>query len=205
MRDLFSEDISSLSLGELEEKVNECRKCELHNYRTNAVFGEGDPNTDLLLIGEGPGRVEDEKGRPFVGRAGRKLDEILNSAGIPRQKVYITNVVKCRPPNNRAPLTQEMESCFPYLEVQIANINPKIIITLGNAATKRLLNTDQGITSLRGEFQSWQGGIKIFPMFHPSYLLRYQSKEVGSPKWVTWQDIKKVKSNLRSLSGKCDK
>lgn len=198
MRDLFSEDMSKLSLTELEAKVKACRKCELHQSRTNAVFGEGDPATDLLLIGEGPGRVEDEKGRPFVGPAGKKLDEILNSVGISRHEVYITNVVKCRPPHNRTPLAQEMETCFPYLEAQIAKINPKVVTTLGNAATKKLLNTDQGITSLRGEFQPYRSGIKIFPMFHPSYLLRYQSKEVGTPKHLTWQDIKKVKSYLYS-------
>jgi DNA polymerase len=191
--------VTNLSLEELEEKVKECTKCELYESRTNAVFGEGDPNTDLLLIGEGPGRVEDEQGRPFVGQAGKKLDEILNSVGIAREDVYITNVVKCRPPDNRTPLSQEMASCFPYLEAQIAGINPKLIVTLGNAATKMLLNTDQGITSLRGEFKPWRGNIKIFPMFHPSYLLRYQSKEVGSPKYLTWKDIQKVENYLKSL------
>ncbi len=200
MRDLFSEDMSNLSLAELEEKVSQCKKCELHSNRTNAVFGEGDPKSSLLLIGEGPGRVEDEQGRPFVGRAGKKLDEILKSVGIRREEVYITNVVKCRPPDNRTPLAGEMETCFPYLEAQIARINPAIIVTLGNAATKKLLNTDQGITSLRGEFKSWRGSIKVFPMFHPSYLLRYQSTKVGSPKYLTWQDIQKVKNYLKDLS-----
>lgn len=200
MRDLFSEDLTNLSLKELEEKVNKCTKCELHNYRTNAVFGEGNSESSLLLIGEGPGKQEDEQGRPFVGRAGKKLDEILKSVEIRREKVYITNVVKCRPPDNRTPLAGEMETCFPYLEAQIARINPAIIVTLGNAATKKLLNTDKGITSCRGKFKDWRGGIKIFPMFHPSYLLRYQSKEAGSPKHLTWQDIQKVKNYLGDLS-----
>lgn len=200
MKDLFSEDMTNLSLAKLEEKVSGCKKCELHTHRTNAVFGEGDPKSDLLIIGEGPGKQEDEQGRPFVGRAGKKLDEILHSVGIKREKVYITNVVKCRPPDNRTPKSKEMEICFPYLEAQVARINPVIIVTLGNAATKKLLNTDQGITSLRGKFKNWRGSIKVFPMFHPSYLLRYQSTKVGSPKYLTWQDIQKVKNRLPGLS-----
>ncbi|MBS3740361.1 uracil-DNA glycosylase, partial [Candidatus Bipolaricaulota bacterium] len=138
------------------------------------------------------------QGRPFVGRAGNKLTEILDSVSFQRSEVYITNVVKCRPPENRAPKTDEVNSCIPYLEAQIAEINPSIIVTLGNAATKTLLETDEGITSTRGKFYSWRGEIQIFPMFHPSYLLRNPSKEKGSPKYKTWQDIKKVKEALTS-------
>ncbi|MBS3814387.1 uracil-DNA glycosylase [Candidatus Bipolaricaulota bacterium] len=187
-----------LDLEEIAEQIRNCTKCRLSGNRTNAVPGEGDGNTDVLFVGEGPGAQEDQQGRPFVGRAGNKLTEILDSVSFQRSEVYITNVVKCRPPENRAPKTDEVNSCIPYLEAQIAEINPSIIVTLGNAATKTLLETDEGITSTRGKFYSWRGEIQIFPMFHPSYLLRNPSKEKGSPKYKTWQDIKKVKKALTS-------
>ena len=160
--------------------------------------GEGDPDSDVLFIGEGPGREEDEQGRPFVGRAGQKLDDILNSVEINRETVYITNMVKCRPPENRSPTQGEISTCFPYLEAQIAAINPSLIITLGNSATKYLLDTDRGITSTRGQLYDWRGQIQIFPMYHPSYLLRNPSTEEGSPKHQTWQDIQKVKELIQS-------
>ncbi|MFW6104607.1 MAG: uracil-DNA glycosylase [Candidatus Bipolaricaulota bacterium] len=187
-----------LDLEEIAERIRNCTKCRLSENRTNAVPGEGDGNTEVLFVGEGPGEQEDRQGRPFVGRAGNKLTEILDSVSLQRSEVYITNVVKCRPPENRTPKADEVNSCFPYLEAQIAEINPSIIVTLGNAATKTLLETDEGITSSRGKFYSWRGEIQIFPMFHPSYLLRNPSKEKGSPKYKTWQDIKKVKKALTS-------
>jgi len=187
-----------LDLEEIAEQIRNCTKCRLSENRTNAVPGEGDGNTEVLFVGEGPGEQEDQQGRPFVGRAGNKLTDILDSVSLERDKVYITNVVKCRPPENRAPKADEVNSCIPYLEAQIAEINPSIIVTLGNAATKTLLETDEGITSTRGKFYSWRGEIQIFPMFHPSYLLRNPSKEKGSPKYKTWQDIKKVKKALTS-------
>lgn len=187
-----------LDLQEISDKVTTCTKCRLSENRTNAVPGEGDGDSDLLFVGEGPGRQEDEQGRPFVGRAGNKLTEILKSVSLERSQVYITNIVKCRPPENRTPKADEVESCLPYLEAQIAEINPSIIVTLGNAATKTLLETDEGITSARGKFYTWRGSIEVFPMFHPSYLLRNPSKEKGSPKHQTWKDIKKVKKALTS-------
>ncbi|MCI2424571.1 uracil-DNA glycosylase [Candidatus Acetothermia bacterium] len=187
---------TKLSITQLAAQVNECTLCQLHKTRTNVVFGEGNLNAALMLIGEGPGEVEDQQGRPFVGPAGQKLDEILASVGIMREEVYITNVVKCRPPGNRAPLPEEMERCRPYLEAQIALINPQIILSLGNVPTRMLLETNDGITMLRGQFKRWRGGIEIFPIFHPSYLLRYQSREKGSPKYLTWIDIQKVKERL---------
>lgn len=187
-----------LDLEEIAEQIRNCTKCRLSENRTNAVPGEGDGNTEVLFVGEGPGEQEDRQGRPFVGRAGNKLTDILDSVSIKRNKIYITNVVKCRPPENREPKTDEVNSCIPYLEAQIAEINPSIIVTLGNAATKTLLETDEGITSTRGKFYSWRGEIQIFPMFHPSYLLHNPSKEKGSPKYKTWQDIKKVKNTLAS-------
>lgn len=187
-----------LDLEEIAGKVRNCTQCRLSENRTQAVPGEGNPNSDLLFVGEGPGRQEDQQGRPFVGRAGNKLTDILSSVSLERSQVYITNIVKCRPPENRTPKSDEIESCLPYLEAQIAEINPSIIVTLGNSATKTLLDTDQGITSARGKFYGWRGEIQVFPMFHPSYLLRNPSKEKGSPKYQTWQDIKKVKKALTS-------
>jgi uracil-DNA glycosylase family 4 len=152
-----------------------------------------------MLIGEAPGEVEDQTGRPFVGPAGQLLTKILESAGIPREEVYITNVVKCRPPGNRVPTKEEMAACWEWLAAQIALVNPKIIITLGNTPTHWLLGRSEGINELRGRFFLWKGGIEVFPMFHPSYLLRNPSSEKGSPKYLTWQDIKAVKARILSL------
>ncbi|MBS3766245.1 uracil-DNA glycosylase [Candidatus Bipolaricaulota bacterium] len=185
-----------LDLEEISGKVRNCTKCRLSENRTKAVPGEGDGDSDLLFVGEGPGRQEDQQGRPFVGRAGNKLTDILSSVSLERSGVYITNIVKCRPPENRTPKSDEIEACTPYLEAQIAEINPSVIVTLGNTATKTLLDKDEGITSMRGKFYGWRGEIQVFPMFHPSYLLRNPSKEKGSPKYQTWQDIKKVKEAL---------
>jgi len=187
-----------LDLAEIAGKVKTCTKCRLSENRTKAVPGEGDEDSDLLFVGEGPGRQEDQQGRPFVGKAGNKLTDILGSVSLDRSQVYITNIVKCRPPENRTPKSDEIDSCLPYLEAQIAEINPSIIATLGNTATKTLLDTEEGITSARGKFYGWRGKIQVFPMFHPSYLLRNPSKEKGSPKYQTWQDIKKIKKALQS-------
>jgi len=186
----------ALTLDTLRERALSCTGCPLSKTRTHVVFGEGDPNASLIFIGEGPGEVEDSTGRPFVGPAGQKLDEVLASVGIDRDQVYITNVVKCRPPGNRVPTRTEMEACSPYLEAQIALINPGLIVTLGNTATQWLLPSAPGITKSRGTFFKWRGGILLLPMFHPSYLLRYPSREKGSPKYLTWLDIKKVKEWL---------
>lgn len=197
MQDLFHhEGLIGLNLDEIAEWVSSCKECRLAENRTRVVPGEGDSDADLLFIGEGPGSEEDRQGKPFVGRAGQKLTEILNSVSIARPQVYITNVVKCRPPENRNPRADEVEACLPYLEAQIAAINPQIIVTLGNSSTKLLLDTSKGITKVRGQFYNWRGGIKIYPMYHPSYLLRYPSREKGSPKHQTWQDIQKIKEAI---------
>ena len=188
-----------LTLEELERRVQDCQRCGLAKGRTQVVFGEGDPQADLMFVGEGPGEVEDRTGRPFVGPAGQLLTQILASVGIPREEVYITNVVKCRPPGNRVPTRQEMDACWEWLAAQIALINPKIIVTLGNAATQRLLGRSEGIGQLRGRFYRWRGGIEVFPMFHPSFLLRNPSKKKGSPKYLTWLDIQTVKERLSLL------
>jgi len=183
----------TITLSSLEARVKACTKCPLSETRTNVVFGEGNPHASVMFVGEGPGEVEDQTGRPFVGPAGQKLTEVLASVGIKREDVYITNVVKCRPPGNRVPTKREMEVCWPYLEAQIALIKPSLIVTLGNTPTQWLVPSAAGITKVRGTFLSWRGGIKVFPMFHPSYLLRNPSRAKGSPKYLTWLDIKQVK------------
>lgn len=189
----------SFTLDDLASLASDCRRCPLAGGRKNLVFGEGNPYADLMLIGEAPGETEDQTGRPFVGRAGQLLTQILKAVKIERSEVYITNVVKCRPPGNRVPTKAEMEACWDWLAAQIALVNPLIIVTLGNTPTQKLLNTTEGITALRGRFFAWKGGIEVFPMFHPSFLLRNPSKKKGSPKYLTWLDIQAVKKRLEVL------
>ncbi|MGM0509893.1 MAG: uracil-DNA glycosylase, partial [Thermoplasmatota archaeon] len=149
---LFGED----TLDKVHEEIETCTKCPLHENRTNAVPGEGDGDADIMLIGEGPGEKEDEQGRPFVGRAGKFLDELLDSAGLNRDEVFITNVVKCRPPDNRDPKKGEIKACNPYLKRQIQLIDPDVICTLGNHATETLIGK-KGITKLHGKEFEYQG------------------------------------------------
>ena len=191
-----TDDPYALTLETLEERAKKCTQCSLSETRMHVVFGEGNTQADLMFIGEGPGEVEDSTGHPFVGPAGHKLDDVLASVGISRAEIYITNVVKCRPPGNRVPAKKEKEACGPYLEAQIALVNPKLIITLGNTPTQWLLPGAGGITQSHGTFMPWRGGIEIVPMFHPSYLLRNPSRSKGSPKYLTWMDIKKVREWL---------
>lgn len=209
MHSLFDEDpgegekseLDGLSYEEVVQKASTCVWCRLRESRSQVVFGEGPVPCDLLFIGEAPGEVEDRQGRPFVGPAGKKLDEILAAVGIPREQVYITNTVKCRPPDNRLPHKDEMDTCWPYLVSQIHHLRPKIIVTLGNAPTQHLLSTKKGITKVRGQFFPWRNGIEVFPMYHPSYLLRNPSRNPGSPKHLTWQDIQAIKARLDELRG----
>jgi DNA polymerase len=175
----------------IEETVSVCKACQLSQTRTNVVVGEGNIHSPIVFVGEGPGEDEDLSGRPFVGRAGQLFDKILESAGFVRKDLYITNVVKCRPPGNRIPYTEEILACSHFLMAQIAIINPQIIVTLGATALNFFING--AITESRGKFFEWKGNIRIFPMFHPSYLLRNQSKEPGSPKALTWDDIRVLK------------
>ncbi len=179
----------------IQDQVKKCVLCPLHKDRNCTVFGEGPWNADLMFVGEGPGADEDREGIPFIGRAGQLLTRILEAAGISRDQVFITNVVKCRPPNNRVPMIEEMMACSSYLEAQIAIINPRIIVCLGSTPTKWFLKSTEGISKIRGKWFSWRG-IDLMPMFHPSYLLRNQSRKPGSPKDLTWQDIKEVKERL---------
>ncbi|MGC8514257.1 MAG: uracil-DNA glycosylase [Acidimicrobiales bacterium] len=172
-------------LSELAARASSCRDCRLASGRTTVVFGEGSPSATLMVIGEGPGRDEDLQGRPFVGRSGRLLDRLLaEEAGFERAAVYIANVVKCRPPENRDPKPDEIEACRPYLDAQVALISPKVIITLGNFASKTLLRSELGITRLRGRVYPWPSGgdpsgdpsglgsSVVVPTFHPAAALR---------------------------------
>ena len=151
------------------------------------------------MIGEGPGQQEDKQGLAFVGRAGKMLDSAFQSVGIDTNKdCYISNIVKCRPPNNRKPLANEVKECMPWLNEQIELIKPKVIVLAGSTAVQSYLNIDEPISKLRGEWII-RNDIKYMPIFHPSYLLRNPSKEKGKPKWLTWQDLKKVKKEISSV------
>ncbi|MCM1003150.1 MAG: uracil-DNA glycosylase [Candidatus Gastranaerophilales bacterium] len=189
-------------LDQIREKVLTCEKCALCKTRTNIVFSDGTPNPKLMLIGEAPGFYEDQQGKPFVGKAGQLLDRIFASVGFSRKDIYICNTLKCRPPDNRNPLPDEKEACWEYLKSQIDIIKPQIILLCGNVAVQSILPNIGGITKIRGKW--YQGGdivhgAKLMPIFHPSYLLRNDSREKGSPKWLMWQDIQEIKREYDKL------
>jgi DNA polymerase len=189
------------SLSEVEEIAHSCRRCALCAQRNNVVFFRGNPEAKLMIIGEGPGQQEDLTGLPFVGRAGQLLDKILASAGINKDcDVYICNVVKCRPPGNRVPLPDEMAKCRPFLDWQISFVKPKLILLAGSTAVQAVLKSKDPISRVRGKWFPHASGARVMPVFHPSYLLRNDSREVGSPKWLMWQDIKEVARALSELS-----
>jgi DNA polymerase len=160
------------SLAELRDTALACTACALCKTRTQVVFGVGDPAADLLFVGEGPGEQEDLQGEPFVGRAGQLLTRLIEGIGLTRADVYIANVVKCRPPGNRDPQPPEIAACRPYLESQLEFIAPKVVVTLGNFATKLLLETKDGITKLRGREFPFRGDAVLIPALHPSAVLR---------------------------------
>jgi len=191
-----------VTLDDLEQQVLERGKVKgLEDLSSNLVFGEGDPDANLMIIGEGPGEDEDLSGRPFVGRGGQLLDQILASVKIARDDLYITNIVKYRPPNNRNPSQQEVQVSEPLLLQQIQIIRPQIIATLGNVPTQYFLKTTDGITRTHGNWFDWHG-IRLFPLYHPAYLLRNPSREKNSPKWQMWQDMKELKQALDALEPK---
>jgi uracil-DNA glycosylase family 4 len=194
--DLFSDSSEiyrARTLQELRAAIGDCQRCKLCSGRTHLVFGVGNPQAKLMFIGEGPGRDEDLQGEPFVGRAGQLLTDIITKGmGLRREDVYIANVVKCRPPENRNPEPDEVASCEPFLKRQIDLVRPEIIIALGKFAVQALLQTKAPITKLRGRWHSYHG-IKLMPTFHPAYLLR----NPGDKKLV-WEDIKKV---INEMSG----
>jgi DNA polymerase len=182
------------TLQAISDEIGDCRRCRLHEQRHKIVFGSGNPQARLVFVGEGPGADEDASGLPFVGRAGQLLTQMINGTAakeglaIRREDVYICNVVKCRPPENRTPLPDEMEICGQFLFRQLLTIRPKAICVLGGTAAKALLGTKDGITKLRGNWQDWSG-IRVMPTYHPSYLLRPYSQNA---KRESWEDLKKV-------------
>lgn len=187
------------NMTELARHCNQCHRCELANTRTHAVVGRGNLKAPIMVIGEAPGQNEDETGLPFVGRAGQLLEKILASVKLDIEKdVYICNVIKCRPPQNRVPTNEEIEACKPYLLEQIRLVAPKIILLTGATAVKGLLGDKRGITKIRGTWVEWQERL-CMPIFHPSYLLRNPSREVGSPKWLMWQDIRAVRAKYDEI------
>lgn len=188
------------NLHDTEIAAKDCQKCGLCATRTHVVFFDGNPNAKLMIIGEGPGQQEDATGVPFVGRAGKLLDKILESAGIDRKtETYICNVVKCRPPGNRVPTPDEAASCRPYLEAQIQFVQPPLIMLAGATAVQHILKVKDPISRIRGKWFEYGNNARVMPVFHPSYLLRNDSREVGSPKWLMWQDIKEVRRALDAL------
>ena len=184
---------SMADLGALTKLLEGCPRCKLSKSRTNIVFGQGNPKAELMFVGEAPGRDEDEQGLAFVGRAGQLLTKIIEAMGYQREHVYIANVLKCRPPNNRNPEPDEVASCRPFLEEQIRLIAPKVIVTLGTFAAQALLETDESIGRLRGRWRNARG-VRVMPTFHPAFLLRSPERKKD-----VWEDMKLVRD---FLSGK---
>jgi uracil-DNA glycosylase family 4 len=187
---LFEERIENDSLERIRADIGDCTRCRLHKARTNIVFGVGNPKAELVFVGEGPGHDEDIQGEPFVGRAGKLLTQMIEAMGLKRSDVYICNVVKCRPPENRLPEKDEIATCSPFLARQLAVINPKVICCLGACAAQTVLETNQGISRFRGEWFDYRGS-KLIATYHPAYLLRNPAA-----KGEVWKDLQKVMSVL---------
>lgn len=183
-------------LEEIEDVVKKCNKCDLCEKRTNTVFGVGNSNADIMFIGEGPGADEDKEGEPFVGKAGKLMNQAFLGLGISRENVYIANIVKCRPPNNRTPLKEEANACLDYLRNQVILVKPKIIVLLGNTALKNILGENFGITASRGKWIE-KKGILYMPTFHPAALLRDDSKKIDF-----WRDLKLVVEKENEINSK---
>ena len=176
----------------IREDLGDCTRCKLHGGRTTLVFGVGSPDADLMFVGEAPGRDEDLQGIPFVGRAGQLLTRIIESIDLRREDVYIANVIKCRPPDNRNPAPDEVRTCEPFLFAQVDAIRPRIIVALGSFAARALLRTEDAISKLRGRVYDYRGA-KLIPTFHPAFLLRSPER-----KRDVWEDMKKIRSMLRA-------
>ncbi len=185
-----SEGAAGTTLEMVRAELGDCTRCKLSSSRTHIVFGSGDPKATLMFVGEGPGAEEDLQGLPFVGRAGQLLTKMIAAMGLSREKVYIANIVKCRPPENRPPQTDEIAACQPFLSKQIEAVHPKIICALGTFAAQTLLSTKVRISDLRGQFHDFQG-IKVLPTFHPAYLLRNPSEKKRA-----WEDLQKIMKEL---------
>lgn len=178
-------------LEQVRAELGDCTRCKLHTSRTNLVYGVGNPDADLMFVGEAPGRDEDAQGIPFVGRAGQLLTKIIEAIDLRRDDVYIANVIKCRPPNNRNPEPDEVMTCEPFLFGQVDAIGPKVVVALGAFAVRTLLRSDESISRLRGRVFDYRGA-KLVPTFHPAYLLRSPDK-----KRDVWEDMKRVRAMLR--------
>lgn len=179
-------------LGRLAREVERCTRCSLYRTRTHAVISDGSPHARLVFVGEAPGREEDLQGKPFVGAAGQLLTKMIDAMGLKREDVYICNVLKDRPPDNRTPLPQEVEACLPFLHEQLAIVRPNVICTLGAVATKTLLGPHVSLTQVRGTLRDYRG-TPLVPTFHPAYLLRNPAA-----KKFAWADLKKVKKLLET-------
>lgn len=175
-----------------ENEVRGCNKCRLCETRTHTVFGEGDVDAPIFFIGEGPGETEDQTGRPFVGRAGELLNKMIAGMGLRREQIFIANVVKCRPPNNRVPAPDEVATCTPYLERQLEIVQPRAIVTLGLPATQYMLQTKMSMGRLRGTWHAWRG-IHLMPTYHPAYVLRNPTYDTRA---AVWSDLKQVLAHL---------
>ena len=180
-----------LSLDEIRKEMGDCQRCKLHRTRRTLVFGEGNKKAKLMIVGEGPGYDEDVQGRPFVGKAGQLLTKILEAIHLRRDDVYIANIIKCRPPQNRNPEPDEIRSCSPFLLKQIEALQPRIICALGTFAAQTLLQTESKISTLRGRFHDLRG-IKVMPTYHPAYLLRNPERKKD-----VWEDMKKIAEALK--------
>lgn len=178
---------------ELEQSIVNCNKCKLCTNRTNIVFGVGNKEADIMMIGEGPGADEDKQGKPFVGKAGQLMNKALTGLGIKREELYIANIVKCRPPSNRVPEQDEAEACLNYLRNQVILVKPKIIVLLGSTALKNILGKEYSITAMRGKWIE-QKGIYYMPTWHPAALLRDENKKIEF-----WNDLKEVRKKEEEL------
>ncbi|MBC7795487.1 MAG: uracil-DNA glycosylase [Pyrinomonadaceae bacterium] len=174
----------------IRNEIGDCIRCPLATGRTQIVHSEGNLKARVMFVGEAPGADEDAQGHPFIGRAGQLLTKIIEAIGLKREEVFIGNINRCRPPQNRTPTIQEARTCRPYLWREIAVVRPEIVVVMGNTATQNLLDTKEGITKIRGRFKDFQG-VKVMPTFHPAYLLRDPSK-----KRETWEDMKIVRDEL---------
>lgn len=177
------------SLEVIRKRLEGCTRCPLHAHRRTIVFGEGNPHAQLMFIGEAPGADEDRQGRPFVGKAGQLLTRMIQAMNLRREDVYIANTVKCRPPRNRTPAREEIDTCLPFLDEQIQTVGPKVIIALGKVAACALLGVDLSISDLRGRFHP-RGDVQVMPTYHPSFLLRQENER--RYKAETWADLKQV-------------
>ena len=187
------------TLPEVRAALGECTRCRLAQGRTQIVFGDGSPDADLLFVGEGPGEQEDLQGLPFVGRAGELLTQMIEKGlGVPRRSVYICNIVKCRPPQNRTPLADEVNACRRFLDGQIDAIQPRVIVALGKPATSLLLGRDVSITRVRGTWQEYRG-TPVMPTFHPAFILRQYTAE---NRRLVWEDLKAALARVRELGGR---